>query len=200
MATDTLENESTTQEPEPNRASAKKATSSKPAPKKNPKKKATKKRAAKTPVTAKKRLTRKSIVKKPEAKKAAKKATKKQTDKTEPAPKISKAQAIRDAAGELGKKARPKQIIAALAEKGITVTSPQVSMTLKAAGLRRGRRKKKVTAAIAVQHPARNGKAQTLNIDHLVLVRELATKIGGIDRLKESVAALEKLQSIWLRV
>ena len=49
--------------------------------------------------------------------------------------KISKAQAIRDAAKGLGgKKVRPKEVIAALAAQGITVSSPQVSATLKAAG------------------------------------------------------------------
>lgn len=70
MATETLENESTTQEPESNKAAARKAKRSKPiagkpAPKKIPKKKATKKRAAKKPATAKKRVARKSIAKKP---------------------------------------------------------------------------------------------------------------------------------------
>jgi hypothetical protein len=45
---------------------------------------------------------------------------------------MTKAQSIREAARELGKKARPRHIIAALAAKGIKVTSAQVSTTLKA--------------------------------------------------------------------
>ena len=130
----------------------------------------------------------------------AKKATAKKPKK-KPAPtKINKAQSIRDMANELGKKSRPRDIIAALAAKGITVTSPQVSMTLKAAGLRRGKRRKKVVTAVAAKKASRNGKSQTINVNDLIQVRELAIKLGGIDNLKETVAALEELQAIWLGV
>ena len=108
--------------------------------------------------------------------------------------KINKAQAIRDAAKELGKNARPKDIIAALAAKGITVTSPQVSMTLKAAGLRKGRRKKKATAA------GQNGTSTSLNIDDLIQVKELAIKLGGLDKLKDTISVYEELQKIWYAV
>jgi arginine repressor len=99
----------------------------------------------------------------------------------------TKAQAIRDTAKELGKKARPREIIAALAAKGISVSSPQVSTTLKAAGLRRGRRRRKVAAAVA----EKNG--QGLNINELVQVKKLAEQLGGTDRLKELIVALERL-------
>lgn len=132
---------------------------------------------------------------------AQKTTAKKRSNKKKPASNgTSKAQSIRDAFKELGKKTRPKDIIAALAEKGITVTSPQVSMTLKAAGLRRGRRRRRVVAVLATQKSSGNGKSPPLNVNDLMQVRELATKIGGIDKLKESVAALEKLQSIWFGV
>ena len=121
----------------------------------------------------------------------AKKATAKKPKK-KPAPtKINKAQSIRDMANELGKKSRPRDIIAALAEKGITVTSPQVSMTLKAAGLRRGRRRKKVAAAVATK-TSMNG--HVFNIDDLVKVKKLANELGGTAKLKELAAALERLK------
>lgn len=107
---------------------------------------------------------------------------------------VNKAQAIRDAANELGKKARPKDIIAALAAKNITVSSPQVSSTLKAAGLRKGRRKKKAAAA------APNGQTTALNIKDLIQIRELASKLGGIDKLKDTIAVYEELQKIWYAV
>jgi hypothetical protein len=107
---------------------------------------------------------------------------------------VNKAQAIRDAAKEMGKKARPKDIIAVLAAKGITVTSPQVSMTLKAAGLRRGRRMRQATAAVT------NGKSTTLNVADLIQVKELAIKLGGLERLKETIAVYEELQKIWYAV
>ena len=103
----------------------------------------------------------------------------------------TKAQSIRDAAKELGKKSRPRDIIAALAEKGIKVTSPQVSMTLKAAGLRRGRRRRKSVAAVAAKQQSGNG--QSLDIHELLQVKKLADQLGGTGKLKELAAALERL-------
>lgn len=129
-------------------------------------------------------MTQKTTAKKPSTKKKPAKQS----------GKVNKAQAIRDAAGELGKKARPRDIIAALAAKGITVTSPQVSMTLKAAGLRKGRRKKKAVAAV------QNGKSTALNVKDLMQVKELAIKLGGLDKLKDTIAVYEELQKIWYAV
>jgi hypothetical protein len=160
------------------KASAKKSRATKSAPKKSAaKKKVNKKRAAKNPVAAKKSVSKKS-------------APKKQQTKKQPASTAtSKAQSIRDTAKELGKKVRPRDIIAALAEKGITVTSPQVSTVLKAAGMRRGRRGRKSKAMAS-----RNGKEHVLNSYDLLQVKKLATMLGGTDKLKEAVAALEQLR------
>ena len=101
---------------------------------------------------------------------------------------VNKAQAIRDEAKVLGKKARPRDIIAALAAKGIRVSSPQVSATLKAAGLRKGRRKGKVTAAAV---SSSNGHG--LNMNELLLVKKCAEQLGGISKLKELAIALQRL-------
>jgi hypothetical protein len=199
MAPEPATQEPVAQTPAPAKPSAKKATSKKRVAKKSKSKKAAvkksaaKKRDVKKPVTAKKSVAKKSVAKKV--------ARKKSKPKKQPASNgTTKAQSIRDMANELGNKARPRDIIAALAAKGITVTSPQVSLTLKAAGLRRGRRRKKVATAVAAQKSSRNGKSQTFNVNDLIQVRKLAAKIGGIEKLKESVAALEKLQSIWIGV
>jgi hypothetical protein len=100
---------------------------------------------------------------------------------------VSKAQAIRDAAKEIGGKPRPRDIIAALKAKGISVSSPQVSSTLKAAGLRRGKRGRKAVKAVA----ANNGHG--LDINELVQVKKLAEQLGGTARLKEVASALERL-------
>ena len=100
----------------------------------------------------------------------------------------TKAQAIRDMAKELGKKARPRDIIAALAAKRIVVTSPQVSMTLKSAGLRKGKRRRK-GAAVA----SSNGQNHSVNLDHLLKVKKLADQLGGTSQIKEAMAALERL-------
>jgi predicted MarR family transcription regulator len=126
---------------------------------------------------------------------AKKKTTRRKTIAIKPAKQsgtTSKAQSIRDVAKQRGKKARPKDIIAALAEKDIKVTSPQVSTTLKAAGLRRGRRKRKVVAAVAAKQHSGNGDA--LNINELLQVKQLADNLGCTAKVKELVAALERLQ------
>jgi len=101
---------------------------------------------------------------------------------------VNKAQEIRDAAKELGKNPRPRDVIAALAAKGISVSSPQVSSTLKAAGLRKGRRKPKVTMTAAV--PSSNGHG--IDLRELLLVKKLSEKLGT-SKLKELVGALERL-------
>jgi hypothetical protein len=86
--------------------------------------------------------------------------------------------------------AKHYNIIAALASKGISVSSPQVSMTLKAAGLRRGRRRKKVSSAVAAM-PSSNGNG--FDINDLVKVKKLADELGGTAKLKELATALAKL-------
>jgi hypothetical protein len=118
-------------------------------------------------------------------KKSAAKKSAKQSGKT------TKAQSIRDTAKELGKKARPKDIIAALGAKGIVVTSPQVSITLKAAGLRKGKRK--VRAGAVEKKASGNGSIHALNLNELIKVKALAAKFGGTEKLKEAVTALERL-------
>jgi hypothetical protein len=210
MATETTTQDTAAPEPAPVKPSAKKSRSKKqvvekPAAKKSTVKKnvkkralkkalpkksatkkkiATKKRAAKKPVSA-----RESVAKKVVAKKAA---AKKRKSKKQPASNgTTKAQSIRDMANSLGKNARPRDIIAALAEKGISVSSPQVTTTLKAAGLRRGRRRKKVQGMVAATNPSANGHA--LNITDLVKVKKLAEELGGTTKLKELATALEKL-------
>jgi hypothetical protein len=62
---------------------------------------------------------------------AKKSAPKKFKTKRQPSSNgVSKAQSIRDTAKELGKKARPKDIITALAAKGVSVSYALVDSTL----------------------------------------------------------------------
>jgi hypothetical protein len=185
MAPEPGTQESVAQESGATKTSAKKAASKK----KSSKQSAPKKRAGKKPAPNKS-VAKKATKKKLAAKKsvATKSVPKKRKTKKQPAVQINKAQAIRDEAKELGKKARPRDIIAALKAKGISVSSPQVSTTLKAAGLRRGRRRKKAKAAVV----ATNGHGG-LNINELVLVKKLAEQLGGTKKLKELVVALERL-------
>ena len=66
-----------------------------------------------------------------------------------------------------------------------------VGSTLKAAGLRRGRRRRKVEAVVVAAKPSTNGHG--FIIDELVKVKKLAAELGGTAKLKELAAALERL-------
>jgi hypothetical protein len=123
----------------------------------------------------------KSVAEKATVKKSA--PTKRKVKKQPASTGTTKAQAIRDTAKELGRKVRPKGIIAALAEKGITVVSAQVSTVLKAAGLRRGRRRKKVVAVVAPK-PSSNGQVAFL---HSALNLGLDQAIELLQKVKAAV-------------
>ena len=101
---------------------------------------------------------------------------------TSSAGETSKAQRIRDVAKTLGKKVRPRDVIAELAKEGITVSSAQVSMTLRSAGYRRKRRGRKVAGAVA--HPA---TANGLNLDALIAAKALIAKVGSIEVAEEAL-------------
>ena len=100
----------------------------------------------------------------------------------------SKAQRIRDVAKTLGRKVRPRDVIAELAKEGVTVSSAQVSMTLRSAGYRRKRRGRK--AAAAVSHPA---SGNGLNVEALIAAKALIAKVGGVEAAEEAIKVLKKL-------
>jgi hypothetical protein len=103
---------------------------------------------------------------------------------------VNKAEEIRKAAKEMGgKKVRPKDVIVALAAKGITVSSPQVSSTLKAAGFRRVRRKNHAESP-KTQH---SSESTGLSLEHLLAAKALIHKIGSVEAAKKAIDALAKL-------
>jgi hypothetical protein len=156
----------------------KKPAAMKPAGKKS----APKKVAAKEPVA-----------KKPVAKTRAVKKVRRKQRKSKPQAPVIKAQAIRDQIKKLGKKVRGRDIIAALAAKGIKVTPAQVSTTLKAAGFRRVRRRKTSKATVPTKAATASSREVTFAVGHLVQTKKLADQLGGIARLKEALTALERL-------
>ncbi len=101
----------------------------------------------------------------------------------------SKAQRIRDVAKTLGRKVRPRDVIAELAKEGITVSSAQVSMTLRSAGYRRKRRGRNVAAAKAPAASSSNG----LNLDALIAAKVLIAKVGSVELAEEALRAMKKL-------
>jgi arginine repressor len=99
----------------------------------------------------------------------------------------SKAQRIRDVAKALGRKVRPRDVIAALAKEGVKVSSAQVSMTLRSAGYRRRGRKAGGTRAAAPA--AGNG----LNVEALIAAKALIAKVGSVERAEGALKVLKKL-------
>jgi arginine repressor len=103
----------------------------------------------------------------------------------------SKAEAIRAAAKSLGKKVRPRDVIAMLNEQGITVTSAQVSTTLKSMGMRRTRRGGKGhVSTLAGKPPA---SSTHITIDDLIAAKKLVEHLGGIEQAKTAIGALARL-------
>jgi hypothetical protein len=98
---------------------------------------------------------------------------------------VNKAQAIRDQFAVLGAGARPKDVIAALAEKGIKVSSAQVS-NIKS-GLR-GKRKKKGGRR------AQTSVNGAVSLAALLEAKRLAKRMGGVEAAKRALDVLVRLQ------
>ena len=103
----------------------------------------------------------------------------------------SKAAAIRSAAKSLGKKVRPRDVIAKLKEQGIAVTSAQVSTTLKRMGMRPKGQDRKARAAAAAS-PAANG-SRSITINDLIAAKKLVEQLGGVEAASQALSALAKL-------
>jgi arginine repressor len=91
---------------------------------------------------------------------------------------VTKADAIRKMLDKLGADARPRDVIAALALRGVKVTSAQVSTLQK--GLSRRRASTAVTA-------------DSVSFAHLLAARDLAERLGGIDVARQALASLARL-------
>ena len=85
-----------------------------------------------------------------------------------------KADAIRQAWGELGKKARPRDVISLLSERGVKVSSAQVSVLRNKNG-----------------HSTRPQHA--VSMEHLFASKLLVEKVGSIGAAKEALESLAKL-------
>jgi hypothetical protein len=90
----------------------------------------------------------------------------------------SKADAIRGMFAQMGRDARPRDIIAALKSRGVIVTSAQVSML---------RRRLPRGAAPRVQ------SAGGVSLDHLLAAKHLAQRLGGIQTARAALDSLAKL-------
>jgi hypothetical protein len=94
----------------------------------------------------------------------------------------SKADAIRAKFDQLGYDARPRDIIAALKSEGVKVTSAQVSML----------RAKLSTNGKASKTPV---SASSVPFEHLVAAKQLADRLGGINKARAALESFAKLVS-----
>jgi hypothetical protein len=93
----------------------------------------------------------------------------------QPGTSTSKAEAIRAAWGDLGLTARPRDVIATLKQRGVSVSSAQVSMLRKSL------------------HGNGHATVSTVPFDHLVAAKHFAERIGGIEAARAALANLAKL-------
>jgi arginine repressor len=96
---------------------------------------------------------------------------------------LTKAEQIRQTARRMGKTVRPRDIVAALKERGVVVTGPEVSKTLKRAGFKRKTRGEKAAAATSSAAGQLN-KAQR--------IRDVAKTLGKKFRPMDIIAELAK--------
>ena len=134
--------------------------------------------------------------KKPATKAVKKPASKKPTGKI-----TSKADLIRKVAGIIkakGEKPRPTEIVKILKEEGVTVAAAQVSMTLKAAGyrpLRKRRKGKKTAERAATKKAVGAGRASQISIDDLLAAKSVSGAFGGTDKAIAALQALKQFES-----
>lgn len=106
---------------------------------------------------------------------------------------VNKSEAIRSVYRELGPKTRTKDVVAALAEKGITVAPAQVS-TVKAhmRARRKARREEMGGELFAVS--SKRGVGGAISAEDLLVAKRLAEQLGGVERLKTALAVLDQLK------
>ena len=113
-------------------------------------------------------------------------------------PMSSKAALIRKVAGILkskGEVVRPKTIVEILKKEGVVVAPAQVSMTLKAAGYRPLRNRRKASKIRSdVQAPSKGRKADAVTVDDLMAVKKVVQQLGGTDRAMQAIEALKRLE------
>lgn len=115
---------------------------------------------------------------------------------------VNKSEEIRTIAGEMrlkGEKPRPVAIIAALQKRGITVSSPQVSIVLKNMGFRPTRGQKSAAVGrkptAAKQPPVVAARHGSVTIEDILTAKKVAQQLGGTDRALEALAALKRIES-----
>lgn len=109
--------------------------------------------------------------------------------------KLNKSDEIRKLAKELqgrGEQPRPVTIVNALKARGITVSSPQVSMVLKKEGVKRRSRKVKTSAAPAVRTSSVSA-GESFTVHQLLAAKKFVEMIGSPRQAMALLDALDKI-------
>jgi hypothetical protein len=105
----------------------------------------------------------------------------------------NKAEAIRQAAKSLGKKVRPRDIIAMLKEQDIKVSSAQVSTTLKSMGMRRTRRGRNPASDGVAGASRAPSRFESVTIEDLIAAKKLVNQLGSVEAASQAISALARL-------
>ena len=98
----------------------------------------------------------------------------------------NKSQAIRDTVVELGKKSRPRDVIAKLKAQGIDVSAALVTNVM----ARSGRRQKRTTRTAGA---GRAVCADNLTMESLLSAKQLLDQVGSVAEAKRALDVLAKL-------
>jgi len=104
----------------------------------------------------------------------------------------SKADSIRQVAQGMQRPIRPRDVVAALNEQGISVSSAQVSQVLKGMGLKRRRRRGR-KSGVTTRNRIATSTSEMLSLDNLLAAKKLVDQLGGVAAAKQAVDALAKL-------
>jgi hypothetical protein len=109
---------------------------------------------------------------------------------------VNKSQAIREYYSQ-HRRAKPREVVAALAAKGIEVSPQTVSTIRYSMRLKKGRKKgrrgaRRAAAAAPARRATANGRGAKL-FTALVDAKKLADRLGGIDRARQALNMLEQL-------
>lgn len=106
----------------------------------------------------------------------------------------SKADSIRRVAQGMGKRVRPRDVIAALRSEGTDVSFAQVGQVLRTMGMRRRRRGRRAAGERATAGRASHAMASTpLSLEALIAAKKLADQLGSVQAAKQAMDALAKL-------
>jgi arginine repressor len=107
---------------------------------------------------------------------------------------VNKSEEIRNIFKEHGPKTRTKDVVAALAEKGITVAPAQVSTVKAHMKARRKARREEMGGQMSAAPSKRGGAGGTISAEDLLVAKRLADQLGGVERLKNALAVLDQLK------